>query len=177
MNFSTERGDCLWWLMVFSGYKFRPSRPERSEFPRLEIGRVQDSPRSACPPEAWALGHNRCQRVGRAGNREVFADVRENASYRDDHRLAVKCDPDCRMVCGTEGNDAIVPVAGTDIAPPRCTWAGTGQPWATISSLAAIPLTESLWSGYKIKKDHDRGRTEGTRNLDQGRPRAGETGN
>jgi uncharacterized protein YfaS (alpha-2-macroglobulin family) len=30
--------------------------------------------------------------------------------------------------------------------------AGTGQPWATISSLAAIPLTESLWSGYKIKK-------------------------
>jgi uncharacterized protein YfaS (alpha-2-macroglobulin family) len=29
---------------------------------------------------------------------------------------------------------------------------GTGRPWATIQSLAAIPLKESLYSGYKIKK-------------------------
>jgi uncharacterized protein YfaS (alpha-2-macroglobulin family) len=29
---------------------------------------------------------------------------------------------------------------------------GTGKPWATIQSLAAIPLKEPLSSGYKIKK-------------------------
>jgi uncharacterized protein YfaS (alpha-2-macroglobulin family) len=29
---------------------------------------------------------------------------------------------------------------------------GTGRPWATIQSLAAIPLKEPLSSGYKIKK-------------------------
>ena len=29
---------------------------------------------------------------------------------------------------------------------------GTGKPWATVQSLAAIPLKEALSSGYKIKK-------------------------
>jgi hypothetical protein len=30
--------------------------------------------------------------------------------------------------------------------------AGTGQPWATVRSLAAIPLKEPISSGFKIKK-------------------------
>ena len=50
---------------------------------------------------------------------------------------------------------------------------GTGKPWATLQSIAAIPLKEPFSSGYKIKKTLIPHRAEAGRQMEQGRRNKG----
>lgn len=42
--------------------------------------------------------------------------------------------------------------AGTAASPLRITHQGSGQPWVTVSSLAAVPLTQPFAAGYRIRR-------------------------
>ena len=78
MGFSTEKSDALWWLMISADSNanelllaLSDAPAWREDVPRLVTG-------SAVPHAARALEHDGGQRLGRAGDGEIFGRVRED---------------------------------------------------------------------------------------------------
>jgi len=151
MNFSTERGDCLWWLMV---------SPDTNSV-RLVLS-VLNSPGWKSDVSRIVRGALARQRRGRwdttvANAWGVLAIEKFSQMYE---KTPVTGTTTASLLNATRTVEWSAAPKGMTLSfqwpaqtsPLTLHMAGTGQPWATISSLAAIPLTESLWSGYKIKK-------------------------
>jgi uncharacterized protein YfaS (alpha-2-macroglobulin family) len=149
MGFSTERSDRLWWLMVSidsNAVRLLLSKldhPEwKEDIPRLvrgALGRQKYGRWDTTVANAW----------GRLAM-EKFSNLFENipVTGRSTAVLAEQT-KDADWQTDPEGTVISFPwpesAASLDLKMD-----GTGKPWATIQSLAAVPLKEPLSSGFKI---------------------------
>ena len=153
MRFSTEKTDALWWLMVSADANanrlllaMEGDPAWREDIPRLvtgTLGRMQRGRWNTTVANAWgvlALAKF-AQRFEAGGVTGTTSSVL--GSERFDHTWK-----------GSDGTTQFAkklawPAARADLALSH---AGTGRPWVTLSSLAAIPLTSALSSGYDITR-------------------------
>jgi hypothetical protein len=151
MNFSTERSDGLWWLMVSNDVNatrvilsLLRSEQWKEDMPRLVQGALARQKRGR-----WDLTLANAWGVLAM---EKFSKAFESVPVTGSTRAVLS-----REFFTTDWN--VLPKGKTSLFP----WPakkeelfirhqGTGKPWATIQSLAAIPLKESFSSGYRIKK-------------------------
>jgi uncharacterized protein YfaS (alpha-2-macroglobulin family) len=151
MGFSTEGSDCLWWLMVSTDVNAVRTvlsllRLERwkEDMPRLVQGALARQKKGAWDltlANAWGV-------LAMEKFSTAFEDVPVSGVTRADfstQSLATDWQTSpkgriCSFSWPAHKGDLVI------------SHEGTGKPWATIQSLAAIPLKEALSSGYKIKK-------------------------
>jgi uncharacterized protein YfaS (alpha-2-macroglobulin family) len=151
MGFSTEQSDYLWWLMVSTDVNAVRSVLTlidlgnwNEDMPRVirgAVGRQHKGRWSTTVANAWGV-----LALEKFSNKYESVPVtgKTSASLAGHKKsLDWKAAPDggSMMLKWPKGRDSL-----------SVTHSGTGKPWATIQSLAAIPLKEPLSSGYKIKK-------------------------
>ncbi len=151
MSFSTEKSDCLWWLMVSGDVNavrtvlaLLRSETWKEDMPRLVQGALSRQRRGKWDltlANAW--GVLAVQKFSRA-----FESVAVSGSTRAD--LSNQSQSiDWKAFPGGKVSAFPWPEQKEDLA---ITHQGSGKPWVTVQSLAAIPLKMPLSSGYKIQK-------------------------
>src|SRR4030043_1906431 len=151
MNFSTERSDGLWWLMVSNDVNavrvvlsLLRSESWKEDMPRLVQGALARQKRGR-----WDLTLANAWGVLAM---EKFSKAFESVPVSGSTRAVLSKEsftPDWNG--SPKGKTSLFPWPSKkeDLSIFH---QGTGKPWATIQSLAAIPLKEPFSSGYKIKK-------------------------
>lgn len=152
MGFSTERSDSLWWLMISGDVNalktilaFLQNTSWTEDMPRLirgALGRQLRGAWNTTTANAWGVLAM-----------EKFSQKFESASVGGS------------TVAGVNGQSSKTldwnahPEGGTlglswpkGAAQLSVTHHGSGKPWVSVQSLAAVPLKETLSSGYRIKK-------------------------
>jgi len=151
MNFSTEGSDGLWWLMVSNDVNairvilsLLRSEQWREDMPRLVQGALARQKRGR-----WDLTLANAWGVLAM---EKFSKAFESVPVTGSTRATLS-----RESFTTDWN--ALPKGKTSLLswPAKkeelsIRHQGTGKPWATIQSLAAIPLKQPFSSGYRIKK-------------------------
>ena len=152
MGFSTERSDYLWWLMVSGDSNATRAivnlldHPAwREDIPRMIKGAIQRQHQghwNTTVANAW----------GALALRK-FASAYESIAVAG--TTLARIDNDQRAVAwpATKKTDSLKltwPASGKDQLQLRHD--GTGKPWVTISSVAAIPLKTPINSGFNIKR-------------------------
>lgn len=151
MGFSTERNDALWWLMtngdvnanrVLLTLLDRPDwKPDMPRLVRGALGRQQRGHWSTTVANAWgvlAMKKFSALFEGVPVEGATTAELgksRLRAEWRDDTKEAQQL--------------LDWPAATT---PVKLAHEGHGKPWATLQSLAALPLKEPLSTGYRITR-------------------------
>ena len=151
MGFSTEGTDCLWWLMLSGDVNaVRMTlavledpvwKPDAPRLLRGALGRQHRGHWDLTIANAWGrLMLDKFARVYEAG--EVAG--RTTAALSDDR-------------ASLDWSEAPKGGALTLAWPEKqaqlaVAHGGRGRPWATVQSLAAVPLKEPLSSGYKIER-------------------------
>jgi uncharacterized protein YfaS (alpha-2-macroglobulin family) len=151
MGFSTEASDNLWWLMVSADVNsvksiltFLNFENWNQDMPRLvrgALGRQYKGRWSLTTANAWGVlamekFSNKFEAAPVTGT--TSAMLNEKAKALDWSKPEEKRDI---MLGWPKGKEIL-----------NITHKGTGKPWMTIQSLAAIPLKEPFSSGYRIKK-------------------------
>ena len=151
MGFSTEGSDCLWWLMVSNDVNavrvilsLLQSEKWREDMPRMVQGALGRQRRGAWDltvANAWGvLAMGKYSKAFEAISVNGSTDaVLSTQSHTTDWNISPK----------GKVFQFFWPAKREELSVSH---QGTGKPWATIQSLAAIPLREPLSSGYKIKK-------------------------
>jgi uncharacterized protein YfaS (alpha-2-macroglobulin family) len=152
MLFSPEGADCcLWWLMVSNDVNavrlilsLLPSEKWKEDMPRLVQGALSRQKRGRWDltlANAWGI-------LAMEKFSKAFEDIPVSGSTRatlpgESHTIDWKATP--------KGKESFFswPPKREEISISHD---GAGKPWATIQSLAAIPLKEPFSSGYRIKK-------------------------
>lgn len=151
MGFSTERTDFLWWLMVSGDVNAVRAilalvdRPDwKEDIPRMvrgAVGRQHAGAWNTTVANAW--GVLAMEKFSRIFESEPVGGSTTVGLERDTRSVDWSKAP--------KGGSVFLPWPkgeGTlDVAHK-----GTGRPWTTVSSLAAVPLKEPFSSGYKVKK-------------------------
>ncbi len=151
MGFSTDTSDFLWWLMVSNDenavrmvLSHLADNAWKEDMPRLMRGAISRQHRGhwdLTTANAW--GRLALEKFSKTFEAEpVEGTTSEELSGKYD-----------RLDWGggtSSGTLSFSWPEGTQKL--SLTHLGSGKPWATISSLAAIPLKEPFSSGYKIKK-------------------------
>jgi uncharacterized protein YfaS (alpha-2-macroglobulin family) len=154
MGFSTEEGDCLWWLMVSidsNALRLLLSRMDSPEWetdiPRIVkgvLGRQKKGRWITTTANAWGVLAM-----------EEFSKLFENVPVTGNTMAALG--GETRTVdwsASTEGET--LSLGWPDGRKPlEVTMDGTGKPWTTVTSFAAIPLKEPLSTGFRIKKSYE----------------------
>lgn len=151
MNFSTEQSDRLWWLMVSTDTNalralitFMDEKSWQGDIPRLARGAVarQDHGRwETTIANAWGV-------VALDRFSKKFEAVPVTGSTKAELGGTTKS---IEWSTDKKGKKLTFPwPEGTTKLSLHHN--GGGKPWATVMSLAAIPLKEPLSSGYRIKK-------------------------
>ena len=151
MGFSTERSDYLWWLMVTSDTNavrvvlaLLDTEQWRADMPRLVQGallRQKQGRWNSTIANAWRV--LALEKFSRAF--ESVPVSGKSVAKVAGRAQTVDWDLDAK------GKAVSFPWPATKSAM-TVNHSGTGKPWATVQSLAAIPLRQPLSSGYKIKK-------------------------
>jgi uncharacterized protein YfaS (alpha-2-macroglobulin family) len=150
MNFSTERSDYLWWLMVTTDTNavklvlaLLNAEQWKPDMPRLVQGALLRQSKGAWDSTlANAWGVLALEKFSR-----IFESV--PVSGKSMARLAKTQSVDWQK--DDKGKTVVFPwPAGKQNVSIK--HVGAGRPWATVQSLAAIPLKQPLSSGYTIKK-------------------------
>ena len=151
MVFSTEQSDYLWWLMISTDVNAVKSVLTllnldnwNEDMPRVvrgAIGRQHKGRWGTTIANAWGV-----LALEKFSQRFESTPVTgKTAASLAQHTKSVDWSAAPKggsmMFSWPKGKNAL-----------NVSHSGTGRPWATIQSLAAIPLKESLSSGYKIKK-------------------------
>jgi uncharacterized protein YfaS (alpha-2-macroglobulin family) len=151
MNFSTEGSDRLWWLMVSNDVNavrvilsLLHSEKWKEDMPRLVQGALARQKRGRWDltlANAWGVlamkkFSKAFESVPVSGMTRATLSIE---SFVTDWNTSPKGKTSLFQWPAKKGELSI-------------SHEGTGKPWATIQSLAAIPLKEPLSSGYKIKK-------------------------
>ncbi len=149
MGFSTERTDYLWWLMISGDVNANrvllsmlDQDTWREDVPRLvrgSLGRQQRGHWNTTVANAW--GVLALERFGVKFEAEPVTGVTAAELAKQKGALDWSLDPD-------GGN--LMFSWPTGRANLSLVQEGSGKPWATVQSLAAIPLKEPLSSGYRI---------------------------
>jgi hypothetical protein len=151
MGFSTERTDFLWWLMIsgdVNANRILLSMLDRDawreDMPRLvrgSLGRQQRGHWNTTVANAW--GVLALERFGGKFEAEPVTGVTVAELTKQRRTLDWSRQPD-----GGSLNFSWPPgQASLSLAQD-----GSGKPWATVQSLAAIPLKEPFSSGYRIAR-------------------------
>ena len=151
MGFSTERNDTLWWLMVNGDVNANRAlltlldqpdwTPDMPRLVRGSLGRQQRGHWNTTVANAWGvLAMKRFSakfeampvtgKTSAALGKERFV-----AEWRDDTKQA-------QQMLGW-------PASAT---PVNLSHDGSGKPWAMLQSLAALPLKEPLFTGYRVTR-------------------------
>ena len=151
MGFSTERTDYLWWLMVSGDVNavkgvltFLRMKGWEPDMPRVvtgTIGRQHHGAWNTTVANAWGVLAM-----------EKFSQKYESAGVTGSTRAALAGSTrfvDWGKSPGGEKVSLGWPRGKKTLALSH---RGTGKPWATIQSMAAIPLKEPFSSGYRIVK-------------------------
>jgi hypothetical protein len=151
MGFSTEKTDCLWWLMVSCDLNavktvlaFMDFDAWKEDMPRLvrgAMGRQSKGMWSTTLANAW--GVLAMEKFSKKFEAEQVSGM--TSAELDDVKKAL-------VWKESPGGKSIMfpwPKGKEDVALSH---QGKGKPWVSFQSLAAIPLKEALLSGYKIKK-------------------------
>ena len=151
MGFSTERSDYLWWLMVsndVNAVRFVLSVlniPQwKEDMPRLvrgALGRQRHGAWDLTVANAWGVLAM-----------EKFAKAFESPPVSGKTTVAVAGTArrvDWKRLPKGERQQVDWPAQRDDLTINH---AGSGKPWVTVQSLAAIPLREPFSSGYTIKR-------------------------
>ena len=151
MGFSTEKSDFLWWLMTDADVNsvrmvlaFLGNQEWRADMPgimRGAIGRQKAGHWNTTVANAW--GRLTLKKFGKAFEAEPVTGTTTATIAKDKKSLLW----DEHKTGGTLSFGW--PKGPETLAVSH---AGTGKPWATISSLAAIPRKTAFSSGYAIKK-------------------------
>lgn len=151
MGFTSEGTDYMWWLMVsadvnaartvIAAMDFPDWKPDMPRFVRGAVGRQMRG--AWCTTIANAWGVVALRKFAKKFEAEPVTGT-TTASLADDTRSVdwgADRDGGAVMLGWPSGK------ASLDIAQD-----GTGRPWATVQSLAAIPLKEPFSSGYRVVK-------------------------
>lgn len=151
MGFSTERSDYLWWLMVSPDVNANRAllavmgRPEwREDLPRIARGSLARQQRGAWNTTvANAWGTLAMERFSAANEATPVAG-----------QTRARIDDQTRSHDWTRAPDGGVlafgwPAGSSELELAQ---AGTGKPWVTIQSRAALPPAGPIASGYRIEK-------------------------
>ena len=151
MGFSTERTDYLWWLMVSGDVNANRMLLSvldrdawREDVPRLvrgSLGRQQRGRWNTTVANAW--GVLALEGFAAKFETEAVTGVTSAELAKQDRALDWSQQP--------EGGGLLFPWPAGE-ASLVLAQQGTGKPWATVQSLAAIPLTEPFSSGYRIAR-------------------------
>ena len=151
MGFSTEGSDCLWWLMVSNDVNavrvilsLLHFEKWKEDMPRLVQGALARQVRGR-----WDLTVANAWGVLAM---EKFSKAFESAPVTGSTRTSLSTRSqvtDWKTSPKGKVSQFSWPPRGEELSIAH---QGTGKPWATIQSLAAIPLKEPLSSGYKITK-------------------------
>ncbi|MFB3885646.1 MAG: alpha-2-macroglobulin [Thermodesulfobacteriota bacterium] len=151
MGFSTEGTDCLWWLMVSNDVNavrviltMLKSERWKEDMPRLVLGALARQKRGT-----WDLTLANAWGVLAM---EKFSKAYETVPVSGETQATLALQSDRTNWSATpEGKTSLFawPANQDDFFLSH---QGKGKAWATIQSLAAIPLKEPLSSGYRIKK-------------------------
>ncbi len=153
MNFSTEKRDALWWLMISADSNankllvaFNDAPAWKDDMPRLvrgALGRMQHGHWNTTVANAWGV-----VALGKFSARfETTPVTGHTAATLDEQVFTHAWQPD-------DGNKTFAKLLAWPDAMRKVGIAqdGTGAPWVTLQSLAAIPLKEPLSSGYRITR-------------------------
>jgi len=151
MNFSTERSDGLWWLMVSNDVNavrvilsLLHSEKWKEDMPRLVQGALARQKRGRWDltlANAWGVL-----------TMEKFSKDFESVPVSGSTRAALSTEAfKTDWSASPKGKASLFqwPAKKGELSISH---QGTGKPWTTIQSLAAILLKEPFSSGYKIKK-------------------------
>lgn len=160
LNFSTERSDALWWLMVDADVNAnrlllaalnRPDwQPDLARLVRGSLARQQHGHWRTTVANAWGVlameKFSALKEAGPVSGSTTLALGRQErtVTWRDgDAKTAqMPWPPVERNAEDAAGVPAMLRI-GHD---------GEGKPWANVQSLAAVPLKQPLFSGYRIQR-------------------------
>jgi hypothetical protein len=149
MGFSTERTDYLWWLMISGDVNANrvllsmlDQDAWREDMPRLvrgSLARQQRGHWNTTVANAW--GVLALERFGAKFESELVTGVTAAELAKQRRSLDWSREP--------EGGNLMFswPTGQANLSLDQ---EGTGKPWASVQSLAAIPLKEPFSSGYRI---------------------------
>jgi len=153
MGFSTEKSDALWWLMISADSNanklllaFNDVPTWKDDMPRLvrgSLGRMQRGRWNTTVANAWgtlalARFSQRFESTPVTGQAVAMLG---DASFAHPWRPDDGTRPYARKLPWPEGKGEVT-----------VKQEGTGAPWVTLQSLAAIPLRAPLSSGYRITR-------------------------
>jgi uncharacterized protein YfaS (alpha-2-macroglobulin family) len=151
LSFSTESSDCLWWLMVSADVNavrtiLATLRLERwkEDIPKLVQGALARQKRGRWDltlANAW--GVLAMEKFSRAFEAVPVSGMTRAALHAQTQTMDWKASP--------KGKISLFPWPSKR-ENLTLSHRGEGKPWVTVQSLAAIPLKDSLSSGYKIQK-------------------------
>jgi hypothetical protein len=151
MGFSTEKTDFLWWLMVSNDVNavrvilsLLPSEKWKEDIPRMVQGvlaRQRKGKWDLTVANAW--GVLAMEKFSKAFEAVPVTGSTRAILSKQSQTIDWNTSPKGKV------SDLPWPAKRDDLFFSH---QGTGKPWLTIQSLAAIPLKEPLSSGYKIKK-------------------------
>jgi uncharacterized protein YfaS (alpha-2-macroglobulin family) len=151
MGFSTERSDYLWWLMLSADVnanrallEFLDNGQWREDIPRMvrgSLARQYEGHWGTTVANAW--GVLAMEKFSAAFEKEAVSGVTSASLGREQQKLEWKAD-----VKG--GNMQLAWPPGKESVDVR--HEGTGKPWLTLQSMAAVPLKAPFSTGLKVSK-------------------------
>jgi hypothetical protein len=153
LGFSSERMDACWWLMASgdaNGLRLLLSQLEvpswREDIPRLVrgvLGRMRRGHWDTTVANAWGVVAM-----------DKFSRAFESTPATGQTRVSLSGETQSVDWAGTpKGRTLSFPWPGR-VSPLTVETGGTGNPWITVQSLAAVPLREPLSTGYTIRKSY-----------------------
>lgn len=153
MGFSTEEGDRLWWLMVSidgNALRLLLNRMDdpawEQDMPRIVkgvLGRLKKGRWRTTTANAWGVLAM-----------EKFSKLYENVPVLGGSTVALS---GVTQTINWDGSDEGKELSfdwPEERSPLEVTMDGTGKPWTTVTSLAALPINEPISTGFKIKKSY-----------------------
>ncbi|MCL4657783.1 MG2 domain-containing protein [Burkholderia multivorans] len=168
--FSTARDDDLWWLMTSNetnaarlALEFAGDPAWKDEMPRVTAGLLALQRQGAWQTTTSnALGLLAVERFSRTYESAPVAGTTKIALGDNERTIAwsqppAAADAPASATAATRAAAArsvLMPWPRTSQAPATLsvTQDGTGRPWATVESLAAVPLRAPFAAGYRITK-------------------------
>lgn len=157
MGFSTERGDALWWLMVSGDVvanrallTLLDDERWREDIPRMvrgALGRQQGGHWNTTTANAWGVLALEKYSARFESEPVAGAALATLGGATFEHRWSA----DGKALGGLDIGERLLPwPSGSVVLAVR--QEGIGQPWLTLQSVAAIPITQARFNGYRIAR-------------------------
>jgi hypothetical protein len=156
VGFSTERGDALDWMLATAEANLNRflllahGTPFERELPRLMKGalaRQREGRWSTTIANAW--GRLALRRFAERFERQPVSGATSVALGAEQRRLEWQAGAEGRGPAALEKLRLAWPETRAELHAQHT---GTGQPWAELQSVAAVPLKQPLFAGYQVER-------------------------